>query len=456
MTTPLRSINPANGELLAEYPLWSDDQLEHALARSASGQRGWAAMQPSRRTEYLLGLAARLRDRREPLARVASLEMGKPLREGRAEIDKSVLCCEYYAENLEGFLCDEPADSDASRSLVTYQPLGSVLAIMPWNFPFWQVVRALAPIIGAGNSLLLKHAPNVPQCARALQDLIRETGLPDGVFINLPIDVEPVERLLADQRVHAVTLTGSETAGRAVAALAGRHLKKAVLELGGSDPFIVLEDADLDLAAKQALASRLQNAGQSCIAAKRLIVVDAVAERFVESVRARLDRWVPGNPLDEATTLGPLARQDLRAQLHDQLRASVDAGARLLAGGVPPDGPGFFYPASLLDRVGPGMAAYEQELFGPVVSILRVANEASALRVANDTRYGLGGSVWTEDLERGERLARELECGCAFVNGMTRSDPRLPFGGIKASGYGRELSSFGLREFTNAKTVWIR
>jgi succinate-semialdehyde dehydrogenase/glutarate-semialdehyde dehydrogenase len=354
------------------------------------------------------------------------------------------------------FLADEVIETDAGKSLVAYQPLGTVLAVMPWNFPLWQVFRFVAPALAAGNTALLKHASNVPQCALAVERILKQAGCPDGVFRTLMIDADTVARVIADPRVHAVTLTGSEPAGRKVAACAGEHLKKSVLELGGSDAFVVLADADLDLAVDQAVASRYLNAGQSCIAAKRFIVVDAIADEFVSRFTKAVEALKPGNPLDEHATLAPMARTDLRDELHRQVEASTEAGAKVLTGGKLINAPGAFYEATILDNVGAGMPAYDEEMFGPVAAVIRVQNEEHALEVANDSRFGLGGSVWTQDNGKGEQFARRMQCGSAFVNGMVKSDPRLPFGGIKASGYGRELSHHGMREFVNAKTVWVK
>ena len=346
--------------------------------------------------------------------------------------------------------------SDAGRSLVTYQPLGTVLAVMPWNFPFWQVFRFAAPALVAGNTGLLKHASNVPQCAQAIETVFLEAGFPQGVFRPLMIPSSQVAAVIEDVRVHAVTLTGSEPAGRQVAATAGSQVKKSVLELGGSDPFIVLEDADLELAVEQAVVSRFLNTGQSCIAAKRFIVVDAIAAEFVARFKTAVEAISMGDPLDETNRLGPMARIDLRDELHEQVVDSLTQGAVAVTGCNPEAGSGAFYQPSIIDHVKPGVRAYREELFGPVATVIRAADEAEAVHIANDTDFGLGGSVWTQDAERGERIARQLQCGCAFVNGMVKSDPRLPFGGVKNSGYGRELSRLGIHEFVNAKTIWIR
>ncbi len=452
----LESINAATGETLATFEFWDDARLETALQSAEDAARLWRARPLRERAERIGALAAYLRERSDALARLASLEMGKPIREARAEVEKSAWACEYYAEHAEAMLRAEPVATDAGRSYIDYEPLGTVLAIMPWNFPFWQVFRHVAPTLAAGNTLLLKHAPNISQVAAAIEDLVREAGIPEGVFINLPIDIEQSARVIADGRVHAVTLTGSERAGRSVAALAGQNLKKAVLELGGSDAFIVLDDADLDLVLSQAVTARFQNGGQSCIAAKRMIltegIADAFVERFVEAVRA----LKVGDPLDETTQIGPMARADLREQLARQVDDTVAAGAQCLLGGKAIDGPGHFYAPTVLDHVGVGMPAYHEELFGPVATLIRVQDADEAMDVANGSRFGLGGSIWTRDTARGERLAREIESGCAFVNGMVKSDPRLPFGGVKASGYGRELGIQGIHEFVNIKSVWIR
>ncbi|GAB4295179.1 MAG: NAD-dependent succinate-semialdehyde dehydrogenase [Thiohalomonadaceae bacterium] len=451
-----QSINPVNGERLAEYPVWDGAAIEQALAEAARAAPAWAATPLAERCALMRRAAALLRERREALARTITLEMGKLRREALAEVDKSALGCEYYAEHGPAFLADEEIASDAGRSFVAWQPLGTVLAVMPWNFPLWQVFRFAAPALVAGNTGLLKHASNVPQCALAIEAIFRDAGFPAGVFRTLMISSAQVEGVIRDARVQAVTLTGSEPAGRQVAATAGACLKKSVLELGGSDAFIVLEDAELEWTVQQAVASRFLNGGQSCIAAKRFIVVEAVADAFLPRFQAAVEQLRVGDPMDEATTLAPLARPDLRDELHRQVSDSLAAGAVALTGCHPLEGSATYYAPSILDQVRPGMRAYEEELFGPVAIVIRARDEADAVRIANDSRFGLGGSVWTADSARGERVARQLACGCAFVNGLVKSDPRLPFGGIKASGYGRELSLLGIREFVNAKTVWVR
>ena len=449
------SIDPTNGERLRDYDTWDAGQLEAALAAVAAARPAWAATPIARRGTHLRALAALVRKRRAALAGLITAEMGKLNREALAEVEKCALVCDYYAEHGPAFLADEAIASDAARSLVAYQPLGTVLAVMPWNFPLWQVFRFLAPALMAGNCGLLKHASNVPGCALAIEALVRDAGLPADVFRSLLIPAAEVAGVIRDPRVHAVTLTGSEPAGRQVAATAGETLKKSVLELGGSDAFIVLEDADLAHTVPQAVASRFLNCGQSCIAAKRFIVVDAIADDFLARFKAAVEDLRPGDPREPATSLAPMARADLRDELHQQVEKTLAAGAERVTGGAPIDGPGCFYQATILDRVGPDMLAWDEELFGPVATVIRVADEDEALQVANATRFGLGGSVWTADRARGERLARALECGAAFVNGLVKSDPRLPFGGIKASGYGRELSRHGIHEFVNTKTLWL-
>ncbi len=450
------SINPATGESLAEFPLWQGTELELALAVVASASLRWQATVLEARCAYLHRVAEVLRTRQVELARVITLEMGKLLSEAREEVEKCAWVCDHYADHAAELLGDELLDTDAGRSLIAYQPLGTVLAVMPWNFPFWQVFRFAAPTLAAGNTGVLKHASNVPQCALAIEAVFREAGLPEGVFRTLLISAAQVKGVIEDPRIHAVTLTGSESAGRQVAAGAGAALKKSVLELGGSDAFIVLEDADLELAVQQAVASRYLNGGQSCIAAKRFIVVEAVAEAFLRRFRTAVEALRPGDPMDESTTLAPMARADLREALHRQVVQSVEQGAELVTGGYPLDREGAFYAATILDQVQTGQPAYHEELFGPVASIIRARDEEDALRIANDSAFGLGSSVWTRDSARGEVMARQVQAGCCFVNGMVKSDPRLPFGGIKNSGYGRELSRQGIHEFMNIKTIWIR
>jgi succinate-semialdehyde dehydrogenase/glutarate-semialdehyde dehydrogenase len=450
------SINPATGERLASLKPMAELAIERALDDSRRAAPAWAATPIAERAALLHAVARELRRHTTDHARLITLEIGKPIREACAEIEKSAWGCEHFADHAAGMLRDEVIATAAGSSYVTYAPLGTVLAVMPWNFPYWQVFRAAAPALMAGNTVLLKHASNVPQCTLAIEDLFQAAGFPAGVFRALLIDAARAEQLVGDPRIHAVTLTGSEAAGRRVAQAAGAALKKTVLELGGSDAFVVLEDADLDEAANTAVTARFQNSGQSCIAAKRFIVVDAIAGEFLARFRRNIESLKVGDPLHEDTRVGPLARADLRETLHRQVTESVAAGAQLMLGGEPLPGAGWFYAPTLLDRVQPGMPACDEELFGPVAAVLRARDEDHALQLANSTRYGLGASVWTRDAVRGERVARRIETGMGFVNGMVHSDPRLPFGGVKASGYGRELGTHGIREFVNVKTIWIK
>jgi succinate-semialdehyde dehydrogenase/glutarate-semialdehyde dehydrogenase len=451
-----RSVNPADGNTLREVDAFTHEQLEAALESAGEATADWQARAIDERCALMQEAAAVVRKHVDEYAEIIVQEMGKPITEARAEVEKCALVCDYYAETGPRFLADEIIESDAGRSLVAWQPLGTVLAVMPWNFPFWQVFRFAAPTLVAGNTGLLKHASNVPLCALAIESVFREAGFPEGVFRTLMIPSSRVADVIADPRVHAVTLTGSEPAGREVAATAAVHIKKSLLELGGSDPFIVLEDADLELAIDDAITSRFLNTGQSCIAAKRFILVEAIADEFVQRFKTAVESLVVGDPMDPGTRIGPLARIDLRDALHQQVIDSISAGAVALTGCNPEARDGAWYQPSILDRVAPGMRAWSEELFGPVALVIRARDEADAIRIANDTDFGLGGSVWTTDSARGERVARQLDCGCAFVNGMVKSDPRLPFGGVKHSGYGRELSRLGIREFVNAKTIWIR
>ncbi|ADE13435.1 Aldehyde Dehydrogenase [Nitrosococcus halophilus Nc 4] len=450
------TVNPTTGQSLKTFSAWDKEAIEEALQQAQESRFVWAARPLSERCRLLEAVAQQLRERKEDLARLITLEMGKLVTEARAEIEKCAWVCEYYAEQAPRFLADEMIESDAGRSYVALQPLGTVLAIMPWNFPFWQVFRFCAPALVAGNTALLKHASNVPQCALAIERTLLEAGFPPGVFHTLLVTSAQAAEVIADPRVQGVTLTGSEAAGRKVAEWAGQHLKKTVLELGGADPFIVLADADLEQTVPVAVQSRFLNGGQSCIAAKRFIVMEEVANEFVARFRASLEALRPGDPLDEQTTLAPLARLDLREGLHRQVKVSIEQGAVAVAGCQPLPGPGAYYAPSILDRVQPGMPAFEEELFGPVAAIIRVADQAEAVAMANASRYGLGGSVWSRDVSWAEQLALQLQCGAAFVNGLVKSDPRLPFGGVKCSGYGRELSWHGMREFVNQKTVWIK
>lgn len=449
-------INPATGEKIRDIPVWKDQELEDALRQTAAVTPQWANTPLLDRCNLMRRAAQVIRDNVDRYAPIITQEMGKLIADARNEVLKCATVCDYYADNGPKFLQDEVIASDAGRSYVAYLPIGTVLAVMPWNYPFWQVFRFAAPTLVAGNTGVLKHASNVPGCAMAIEEIFVSAGFPVGVFRSLMIGAAQVQKVIADKRIHAVTLTGSEAAGRKVAAAAGEYLKKTVLELGGSDAFVVLEDADLDLATKAAVSSRFLNSGQSCIAAKRFIVVDAIAEDFVARFKAGVEALKPGDPLLPQTTLAPMARVDLRDELHKQVADSIAAGATAVTGCEPIAGPGAFYKASILDRVGRGVRAYSEELFGPVAIVIRARDEEEALAIANELDYGLGGSVWTRDTNRGERLARRMESGAIFVNGMVKSDPRLPFGGIKRSGYGRELCHHGMHEFLNAKTIWIK
>lgn len=449
-------INPATGEKVTEIPAWDSQQLETALDAVAQVSPLWRKTPMTDRCALMHKAAEVLRANAEKYAAIITQEMGKLIKDARAEVEKCATVCDFYADKGPDFLADESIESDAGKSYVAYLPLGTVLAVMPWNFPLWQVFRFAAPGLIAGNTGVLKHASNVPQCALLIEEVFKEAGFPENVFRSLMIRASQVKAVIEDKRVHAVTLTGSEPAGRQVAATAGNSLKKSVLELGGSDAFIVLEDADLDLTVENAVISRFLNTGQSCIAAKRFIVVDAIAEDFIARFQAGVEALKAGDPMDESTSLAPMAREDLRDDLHVQVTETIAAGAVAVTGCEVIDRPGAFYQGSILDRVEPGMRAYHEELFGPVAIVIRARDEDDALRIANDSPYGLGGSVWTQNSARGEELARQVESGCTFVNGMVKSDSRLPFGGIKNSGYGRELSQHGIREFTNAKTIWIK
>jgi succinate-semialdehyde dehydrogenase/glutarate-semialdehyde dehydrogenase len=449
------SINPANEDVFATTRIWADDAVEKALEQTARQAKSWARTSLVKRCALLEAVADQLDNERDGLAGLVTAEMGKLAGEARAEVEKCAWVCRYYAEHAEAFLADDPVRTDAKRSLVAHQPLGAVLAVMPWNFPLWQVFRFAAPAVAAGNVGLLKHASNVMLCSEAIEDIFKRAGAPPGLFTQLPVRSSKVADLIADSRIAAVTLTGSEPAGRAVAGQAGKALKKSVLELGGSDPFIVLEDADLDRAVKKAVQSRYMNAGQSCIAAKRFIVVERIADAFEQKLAKAVAELRPGDPSDDQTTLAPMARADLREEIHAQVEDALSHGAQLLTGGDAVDGAGFFYKPTVLSGITPQMRAYEEELFGPVASLFRVPDEAQAVQLANDSEFGLGGSVWTQDRDRGVAVARRLDCGCAFVNELVKSDPRVPFGGVKSSGYGRELSHHGIREFVNVKTVWV-
>ena len=452
----MKSINPATEEPIAEYPQHTPAQIEKRLRRAESAFDAWRRTRcHDERTPYMKSAANLLRSRRAELSKLMVREMGKPITGAEQEIDKCADACDYFAEHAEALLANEPIESDATRSYVRFDPIGPVLAIMPWNFPFWQVIRFAAPNLMAGNVGVLKHSPNVIGCALAIEQLFRDAGFPDGVFTTLLVDTPMVQRIIEHPAIRAVTLTGSERAGRAVAAEAGSVLKKTVLELGGSDPFIVLADADIGAVAKSAAAARCINSGQSCIAAKRFIVEETAADEFEAAFALAMAELVVGDPSKRETQVGPLARRDLMENLADQVTRSVKAGARVVVGGHQRD-KGFYYAPAVLADVRPGMAVFDEETFGPVAAVARAGDEHDLIWLANVTKYGLGASIWTRDLDRAERLAARIEAGNVFVNGPVKSDPRLPFGGIKTSGYGRELGLMGIREFVNAKTVWVK
>jgi len=453
----LTSINPKNEEILSEYEEHHQEDVKDILNQSQEAFLKWRQTEFSHRTQLMKQAASVLRERADKYAQLMADEMGKPLAGGQGEVEKCAWACEYYADNAEQFLKNEYIETDASKSFVTFQALGVVLAVMPWNFPFWQVFRFAAPALMAGNAGVLKHASNVTGCALAIEEVFREAGFPEHLFRTLKIGSAKVASVIEHPIVQAVTLTGSVVAGRSVAEKAGSMLKKTVLELGGSDPYVILEDADLDMAATTCVNSRLINSGQSCIAAKRFIVVESVKAEFEQRFVEQMKQKKMGDPLDEKNDIGPQARTDLRDELHQQVEDSIRDGAQCLLGGKLPEEKGAWYPPTVLTDVQPGMPAYDQELFGPVASIITAKDEQDAIRIANDTEFGLGAAVFTKDIEKGENIAaNELLAGSCFVNELVKSDPRLPFGGIKHSGYGRELSHFGIKEFVNTKTVYVK
>jgi succinate-semialdehyde dehydrogenase/glutarate-semialdehyde dehydrogenase len=451
-----RTLDPSTGELIERFTAHADSQVDRAIDRSVKAFSGWSATSLKHRADLLLAVASRLESGSREHGALMALEMGKLLREGEAEAKKCAWACRYYAENAELFLIPSVRASDGSESWVSFEPLGPVLAIMPWNFPFWQLFRFAAPALMAGNSILLKHAPNTPRCALAIERLMLESGFPEALLQNLFLTNEQAAAVIADRRVRAVTLTGSTRAGRSVGAAAGRSLKPMVLELGGSDAFVVLDDADLDPAIAEGVASRCLNNGQSCIAAKRFIVLDAVFDRFRDRFVAEMSERVAGDPRLPGTRLGPLAREDLRDVLGGQVDRARAAGGRILAGGATSEGPGFYYPATVIADLPPDSEPAREELFGPAALLFRCRSEDEAIAIANGTDYGLGASLWTRDAARAKRLVPRIQAGSVFVNGLVKSDPRLPFGGIKDSGFGRELSREGILEFVNFKTVWMR
>lgn len=453
---PLVSINPATGRKVRRYRAHSPGRIMTALGQAHAAHLAWRELALPARARHLRALARALRAERDTLAGLITTEMGKPLAQARLEVEKCANTCDYYARHAGPSLRPQRPPGAPAHARVVFEPLGVVLAIMPWNYPFWQVFRAAAPAFMAGNTLLLKHASNVSGCALAIEEVCLRAGLPPGALRTVLAGTDAVPALIADPRVRAVTLTGSTTAGKQVGALAGAALKPCVFELGGSDPYLVLDDADVALAAKVCATARLINGGQSCISAKRMIVVESVRAEFERRIVAEFARRRLGDPGRENTDIGPMARDDLRRELHAQVARSVRAGARLLLGGKLPDGPGFYYPPTVLADVRPGLPAHDEELFGPVAAIIPVRDEAEAVAVANRSPYGLGAAVFTRNRRRGRAVAARLEAGMTFVNDFVRSDPTLPFGGIKESGYGRELGTYGLHSFVNAKTVWVR
>lgn len=453
----LRSINPANLEIMKTYPQMQPEEINNIINSTNTAFKEWKETSFEFRSELMTKAANLLRENKEKYSRLMTLEMGKPIAQSRAEVDKCAWVCEYYADNAEKFLSDDLIQTDASKSFVTFQPLGIVLAVMPWNFPFWQVFRFAAPGLMAGNAGILKHASNVSGCALAIEEVFRESGFPENLFRTILIPSSQMEEVIRNEKIKAVTLTGSGPAGKAVAKTAGSLLKKTVMELGGSDPYVILEDADLEKAADTCVTARLINAGQSCIAAKRFIVVENVYDEFEKLFVEKMKSKRMGDPFDESNHIGPQASVSLRDELHKQVENSIRLGAKLLIGGIIPDMKGAWYPPTILSNVKKGMPAYDEELFGPVAALIKSKDETEAIQIANDSVFGLGAAVFTRDIKRGENLAKEkLQAGCCFVNAFVKSDPRLPFGGIKDSGYGRELSSFGIKEFVNIKTVYIK
>lgn len=453
----MQSINPYTGEVVAEYREHSAAEVEEIITQVDRAFRSWKQTSFQERSVIMKNLQAKLLEKKEELAGMMVLEMGKVKREALGEIEKCAWVCSYYAENAEAFLKSEPVKTEATESYIAYRPIETVLAVMPWNFPFWQVFRFLAPALMAGNTGVLKHASNVSGCALAIEKLVAEAGFPEDVFRTLLIGSKSVKQVIENPKVKAVTLTGSAPAGRSVASIAGNALKKSVLELGGSDPYLILADADVEAAARLCVASRLINAGQSCIGAKRFIAVDSVYDQFKSEFVRLMSEARFGDPLDPQTTIGPLARTDLRDELHQQVEQSRLMGASVLTGGFIPEGKAAFYPPTVLENVVPGMPAYHEELFGPVAVLYRVKDETEAIRIANDTVFGLGAGIFTSDIEKGREMAEKgLEAGCVFVNDFVKSDPRLPFGGVGESGYGRELSLVGIREFVNVKTIVVK
>ncbi|MEP3836510.1 MAG: NAD-dependent succinate-semialdehyde dehydrogenase [Algibacter sp.] len=451
----ITTINPATEASIKTYNRLTDSEVEEQLEKANVAFQSWKKTSFTERTTLMNKLADVFDKRNEAYARLATQEMGKPIVQARKEIEKCAKICRYYAEHSEALLASEPVKTEASKSYVTFQPIGVILAIMPWNFPFYQVIRFLAPSLMAGNTAVLKHASNVQGCAFALEDALNQAGFPKAIFSNLNVSSDRVEPIIENNHIVAVTLTGSAPAGQSVASIAGKHLKKSVLELGGSDAYVVLDDADLEIATELATYGRLQNNGQTCIAAKRIIVLDAIYNDFLKLFTEKMKAAKMGDPTDEDTYYGPLARIDLRDELHKQVEKTIKQGGKLIIGGTVPDRKGAYYPATILADLEPGMEAFDEELFGPVASVIKAKDEKHAIELANNSKFGLGSGVITKNKIRGEKVALQLEAGSSFVNKLVVSDPRMPFGGIKTSGYGRELSGYGIREFTNTKSIWI-
>ncbi len=451
------SINPATGKMIRSIEFDDNSSLNHKLEQAQITFQNWKKIPLAERCQLVLNLSDILLKNIDSYCLLMAEEMGKPISAGKAEIEKSAWLCRHYAENAENYLQNEAVDTQAQKSYISYEPMGVLMAVMPWNFPFWQVMRFAIPNILAGNIIALKHAPNVLGCCVAIDDMFFEAGFPEDVLVPLYIDIPQMENAISNDIIKGVSLTGSVEAGRSIAQLAAKHLKKSVLELGGSDPFVILEDADIEYAAKTCAIGRIRNSGQSCIGPKRMIVVQKVYNEFIEQFKNEFEKGILGNPMDEATQIGPIARIDLRDILHEQVEKSLHLGAKALIGAFVPDKAGAWYPLTILTDVKKGMPAYNEELFGPVAVIIQAKDEEEALQIANDTSFGLGASVFTNDIEKGEDIAKNhFEAGACFVNELVKSDPRLPFGGIKNSGYGRELSHFGMKEFCNIKTIWIK
>tara|TARA_B100000029_G_scaffold516574_1_gene631349 strand:+ start:14632 stop:16017 length:1386 start_codon:yes stop_codon:yes gene_type:complete len=453
----LISINPSTGQTIEKFSEITEEKILNNIKKGEKSFSKWRTTDLQYRSKLFNRVAEILNSNSEKYAELITNEMGKPIKEARSEIEKSAWVCNYFSENAAKFLKSNLVETDATKSYITFLPLGVILGIMPWNFPFWQVFRFATPTLMAGNVCLLKHASNVTRCSLTIENIFRDAGFPDGCFISLLLNNKQVSKIIDNPLVKAISITGSTSAGKAVASRAGANLKKTVLELGGSDPYIVLKDADLDEAISACVQAKLINSGQSCVAPKRYIIEEPIYKIFQEKLVSAMQKRIVGNPIDELIDIGPIARRDLRETLHNQIIKSINAGAKCLLGGKIPSGPGFFYPITILSDVRKGMVAYEEELFGPVACIIPVKNKVQALKVANDTSFGLGSAIFTSNIDEGEKIARDsIEAGSVFVNDFVRSDPRLPFGGIKESGYGRELSSFGIREFVNIKTVYIK